>query len=299
MESQENMQIKSITSTDGWSDKQVQTLSYGGNSRLDEFLGPYLVSLQKDKYSTNVFNLKATEFYSKRLNAFANLGYFSEPPPSLEEGVKTIENVNLLNLDYPHPDGEDNENSGFNANGKPMKLEDEDDDFFDKLDSGLKEFWETTGDIFQSNSSKVWESTAGIREKTKDVFEKGGEATKEALDKAGDFTKESWFKTKFVTQEAWSNVVSKTTELIHKIGPEHNEEGLSFKKFFGWLQPEEKKEEQPVNDPVEQQYFVFQSKQEGGEESHNANGESSQQQRKSSDDEDQPIGGSDEQSNLV
>ena len=93
MESQENMNIKSISSPNEWTDKQIQTLSYGGNSRLDEFLAPYLLDIEKDKYNTNVFNLNATEFYSKRLQAFANTGYFNEPPPSLEEGIKVNPNL--------------------------------------------------------------------------------------------------------------------------------------------------------------------------------------------------------------
>ena len=73
------------------SDKQIQSLSYGGNSRFDEFLEPYLIHIGQDKYHINVFKLAASEFYRKRIEAFTNLGYFSEAPPNVEEGSLTIE----------------------------------------------------------------------------------------------------------------------------------------------------------------------------------------------------------------
>jgi len=191
MEHQENMDIKSLSS--GWTEKQIQSLSYGGNSRLDEFLTPYLLSLEVDKYCYNVFNLKATEFYSKRLNSFSNAGYFSQPPPSLKEGTKTIENVNLLNLDYPHPDGNEIDADIFESE-KPNKTEEG--DFLDNLDNNVKEIFETTGEIFQEHASKIWDSTIGIREKTKEVWEKSNQSNKELINKTGNFTKESWDKTK-------------------------------------------------------------------------------------------------------
>mmetsp|Transcript_9588 Transcript_9588/g.9371 ORF Transcript_9588/g.9371 Transcript_9588/m.9371 type:complete len:108 (+) Transcript_9588:167-490(+) len=107
MENQKNMNLKPLTTKEGWSSRQIQILGYGGNSRLDEFLGPYLLSLEKDKFCFNVFNLKACEFYSKRLDSFGNSGYFSEPPPSLKEGTKLIDDANLLDLDYLPRDGND------------------------------------------------------------------------------------------------------------------------------------------------------------------------------------------------
>jgi hypothetical protein len=110
MESQGNMDIKSISSSDGWTDKQIQTLSYGGNSRMEEFLQPYLIALSKDKYSMNIFNLKATEFYSKRLLAFSNTGYFDQPPPSVEDGIK-LDASNLRKLFSVY--NQNNKNSRF------------------------------------------------------------------------------------------------------------------------------------------------------------------------------------------
>lgn len=85
------MHIKSIKSPELWSDKQLQSISYGGNSTFDEYLEPYLKYLQANKYQINVFKLAAAEFYRKRLEAFTNLGYFSEAPPTAEEGAVTIE----------------------------------------------------------------------------------------------------------------------------------------------------------------------------------------------------------------
>jgi len=76
-----------------------------------------------------------------------------------------------------------------------MKVQDDQDDVFNKMDTGLKEFWEVTGDLLQEHSSKAWENTSGIREKVKGAWDTTGDATKGALDKTGGFFKEKWDKT--------------------------------------------------------------------------------------------------------
>mmetsp|Transcript_32734 Transcript_32734/g.29017 ORF Transcript_32734/g.29017 Transcript_32734/m.29017 type:complete len:312 (+) Transcript_32734:142-1077(+) len=263
MANQDNMEIK-LLSSEGWQDTQIQLLSYGGNSRLEEFLSPYLLDLEKDKYSFNVFNLKATEFYSKRLEAFAHSGYFSKLPPSLKEGTKLVENVDSLNLDYPHPSGNDD-----------LEIDDEDsvpkkpgqEDIIDKLDNNVKEIFETTGDIFQEHASKIWDSTEGIRDKSKEAWGSANTTSKEVMDKTSEFTKESWGKTKDASKSVWDktltafsslggdiknftdNGLNKTKEVVDKIKPEEN---LSFKSFFGLFTKEEPKEENK-----EKQYFDF------------------------------------------
>lgn len=250
---------------EGWDDYQIQTLSYGGNSRLEEFLSPYLVSLDKDKYSCNVFNLKATEFYSRRLEAFSSSGYFSEPPPSLEEGKRLIDSGNVLDLNHPNPE-DDGQSDLLNLNERPMKITDEDEDFFNKLDSGIKELFETTGDIFQEHASKIWQSTTGVREVTKGAWDTTNEAGKTAIDKTGEFTKNTWEKTKNVSQDSWEktkdvskSVWDKTKEFVSKI--KSDEEEPSFKNFFGLFKNDaEEKKENIVEH--EQQYFDFDNKEE-------------------------------------
>ena len=279
MQNQENMEIKPLSSSENWDDKQIQILSYGGNSRLDEFLSPYLLELEKDKYNFNVFNLKATEFYIKRLEAFAHNGYFSEAPPSLKEGTKLIENMNSLNLDFPHPSGNDDfeiDDSEDNPN-KP-KSDKKEDDMIDKLDSNMKEIFETTGDIFQEHVSILWDSTTGIRKKTKEAWDSTNTSGKEVIDKTGQFTKESWDKTKDVSKNTWdktkslfgtlqddlknftNNSINKTQEIVEKLKKNENDEKedkLSFKNLFGIFG---KTEDKPKEESKEEQYFDFDQK---------------------------------------
>ena len=80
------MCIKAIDSPESWTDKEIQSLSFGGNNKFDEFLSPYLEYLNKTKNQVNVFNLSATEYYRKRLDSFVNHGYFSHPPPKIDDG---------------------------------------------------------------------------------------------------------------------------------------------------------------------------------------------------------------------
>lgn len=214
------MNVKSISQTDGWTENQIKTLSYGGNARFDEFLGPYLVALEKDKFGLNVFNLQAAEFYCVRLSAFTQTGYFSDPPPSLEEGTKLRDNVDLLNLEAPHPRIADEEQDI--GNGRPMKIEDENPDLMDKLDNNLKELWETTGDIFQEHTQKIWQSTSGIRDKTKAAY-----------DVTSHFTEETWDKTKTNTVEIWdktgdffNGIKQKTTQIFKENPEENKDEGI-------------------------------------------------------------------------
>lgn len=285
MESQPNMTIKSLASKEDWTDKEIQTLSYGGNSRLDEFLGPYLLSLEKDKYSWNVFNLKATEFYSKRLESFTNSSYFSEPPPSLKEGVKNIENSQLLDLDYPHPSG-DNELEIFGSDEKPPSKAEEKGDFFDNLDENVKEIFETTGELVQEHASSFWDSTAGIRGKTKEAWEKSNQSSKEAIDKAGNFTKESWDKTKNFSKEAWGktvNIFEKVGQNLKNMGDDKKEDTKedkpTFKNFFGLFSSDKPKEEEKTQEP-EQQFFSFENQEKVEKE------ENPEAKRKDSDDDD-------------
>ena len=80
------LSLKSIKSSEFWSDSEIQTLSFGGNSNFDTFLSPYLAHLGKTKNQINIFNLSAAEYYRKRLEGFATSGYFNEPPPGVEDG---------------------------------------------------------------------------------------------------------------------------------------------------------------------------------------------------------------------
>jgi len=255
------MEVKSISTTEEWNDSKIQTLSYGGNSRFDEFLAPYLSYLGQDKYQVNVFQLCAAEFYRKRLNAFINIGYFSEAPPSLEDGA-IIESYSELvsELVVDSETGEIKDKLDDHRDERLARIQDEDEDVVDKLGSNLKELWETTGDIFQDHTKAAWESTAGFREKV-------STGTKSALSKTGEVAGETWDKTKEISKSTWSitgdffrslgqkasgaidsvketETVKKSAEIVSEV------KAKTTTTLFGWFgssaepdQPEEAKEE--------------------------------------------------------
>ena len=71
-------------SLDMWTEKQLKTLSQGGNAKLAEFFDKYDLRSVKDlkvRYST-----KAAVYYRKRNAALAMGQAFEEEPPSYEEG---------------------------------------------------------------------------------------------------------------------------------------------------------------------------------------------------------------------
>jgi nucleoid-associated protein YgaU len=113
-----------------------------------------------------------------------------------------IKIIKTVDLDYPHHD-ETSKSSGIHSGEKPIKISDEDEDMLDKIDSGLKDFWEITGDIVSEHTSKAWDSTQGIREKAKGAWDTTGHATKGAIDKTGELLKDGWSKTKEVSSETW------------------------------------------------------------------------------------------------
>lgn len=257
------MDIKPLDDNGDWGDKQIQTLSYGGNSRFDEFLEPYLKELDSDKYNTDVFSLKAAEFYRKRLHAFANVGYFSEAPPDPKEGAKYVLPGVAEGLDQAI---QDTDLLDLHKDEKLMKIEDEDVAPIDKLDAQFKEFLEVTGDIFQEHSKKAWESTAEFRERTgktaREVWASTGDVTKSAYDRTKTVAGSAWDKTgEFFTmlgQKASQTVDDiKRSDTYKKVSDttEHQAENLGFKKLFGWFKSNEEVKEQPPT--PEEQYFDF------------------------------------------
>jgi hypothetical protein len=67
-----------------WTDKQLRTLSSGGNDKLAEFFDRYDLNAEKDikvRYAT-----KAAAYYRKRNAALATAADFTEEEPSYEEG---------------------------------------------------------------------------------------------------------------------------------------------------------------------------------------------------------------------
>ena len=245
------MSIKSIDDLAEWSELDIKTLSYGGNTRLDEFLSPYLVYLDMSKHAINVTNLNATKFYRQRLAAFVKSGKFDLKPPSLESGTKFT-----TSLEQHSPEGmnvvsisEDNGLADHKAE-KLAQIKDNDADMFDSLDENLKDFIETTGDIFSEQSKAAWDSTSEFRQKTSTAFSGAWDVisnkTKTAFDKTGDFAKESWDKTGDFAKEKWERTKSLTKP---DISDKENKEEGGFKKLFTWFsspsdQPKAKIEEE-------------------------------------------------------
>lgn len=67
-------------------------LKIGGNKKFKEFLNSYKIS--KNINFEQKYNMKASEFYRKKLKAELNCDNFSEEKPDLIEGVLFKKNSN-------------------------------------------------------------------------------------------------------------------------------------------------------------------------------------------------------------
>uniref|UniRef100_A0A7S3KUT4 Uncharacterized protein n=1 Tax=Euplotes crassus TaxID=5936 RepID=A0A7S3KUT4_EUPCR len=119
--------------------------------------------------------------------------------------------------------------------------------------------FETTGDIFQEHASKFWDSTSGIRDKTKEAWEKSNKSSQDFIDKTGQFTKGTWDKTVNIFKGMGKDV-QKLTDSKEDTDNEAKRDKLNFKNLFGFFSKKEEEKKDNTSKPKpepEQQFFDF------------------------------------------
>mmetsp|Transcript_17071 Transcript_17071/g.16762 ORF Transcript_17071/g.16762 Transcript_17071/m.16762 type:complete len:162 (-) Transcript_17071:148-633(-) len=133
--------------------------------------------------------------------------------------------------------------------------------FFDALDDNVKEIFDTTGDIFQEHTSKFWDKTSGLRDKTKLAWEKSEQSGKEVLDKTGQFTKQAWGKTINIFERMGQGVKELAKKKENDKPKPKSKSKLTFKSLFGIFGKDNLvsslREEEKVISESEEQFFKF------------------------------------------